>query len=264
MAFRGRGRGRGGYGGGFRIAKQESFELFPKINDENLGNASTVTERVSLARWYLKLQNYWNSSPYYLGGESDTSKKTKSMDIERFSDKNSDRAKAKRPLSDFITVDPAYFPGELARGGRTGRPAAKRVRWSEAQDLQKLDWVDWFCKLGTGLNWFELKPVPNQSQGLVWNQSLGLLKPGDWFRNCENPVRDWILAISRNQSPRDCDWFLGHGLVSQKRETSHESVTGFSFPRNKSGNGFSFPRNKSGTGAGFSFARNQSYFSRKK
>ncbi|XP_019196492.1 PREDICTED: secreted acidic protein 1A-like [Ipomoea nil] len=139
MAFRGRGRGRGGFGGGFRIAKQESYELFPKINDQDLGNASTVTERVSLARWYLKLQNYWNSSPYYLGGESDTSKKTKSMDIERFSDRNSDTAKAKRPLSHFITVDPAYFPGELARGGTTGRRAAKRVRWNEDKDLQKLD-----------------------------------------------------------------------------------------------------------------------------
>nr|GMD73500.1 DNA-directed RNA polymerase III subunit RPC7-like [Ipomoea batatas] len=77
MAFRGRGRGRGGFGGGFRIAKQEPFELFPKINDQDLGNASNVTERLSLAVWYTKLQKYWNSSPYFLGDESDNSKKTK-------------------------------------------------------------------------------------------------------------------------------------------------------------------------------------------
>nr|GLL43038.1 DNA-directed RNA polymerase III subunit RPC7-like [Ipomoea trifida] len=139
MAFRGRGRGRGGFGGGFRIAKQEPFELFPKINDQDLGNASNVTERLSLAVWYTKLQKYWNSSPYYLGDESDTSKKTKSMDIERFSDRNSDKAKKRLPISHFITVDPAYFPGELAKGERAGKHAAKRVRWSQEKDLQKLD-----------------------------------------------------------------------------------------------------------------------------
>ncbi|CAN4108136.1 unnamed protein product [Withania somnifera] len=126
MAYRGRGRGRGGLG--HRIAKQVPFELFPEV--ENLGNAASVTERIKLAVWHVKLQKYWNSSPYYLGEESDLLKKTKGMDIERFSDRTSKRVNEKSSLAQFIRMDPAYVPAELAKGGREGKHAAKRVRWN--------------------------------------------------------------------------------------------------------------------------------------
>ncbi|OIT07648.1 PREDICTED: DNA-directed RNA polymerase III subunit RPC7-like [Nicotiana attenuata] len=136
-----RGRGRGGFGGGnFRPAKQVPFELFPEI--ENLGNAASVTERTTLAIWHSKLQKYWNSSPYYLREESDVLKKTKGMDIERFSDRKSERGKSKPPLSHFIRMDPAYVPAELAKGGREENRAAKRVRWNPESDMQKLDLLE--------------------------------------------------------------------------------------------------------------------------
>lgn len=138
MAYRGRGRGRGG--SGHRSAKQVPFELFPEV--ENLGNAASVTERIKLAVWHLKLQKYWNSSPYYLGEESDLLKKTKGMDIERFSDRISKRVKEKSSLAQFIRMDPAYVPAELAKGGREEKHAAKRVRWNPESDMQKLDLLE--------------------------------------------------------------------------------------------------------------------------
>ncbi|PHT41545.1 hypothetical protein CQW23_20399 [Capsicum baccatum] len=140
MAYRGRGRGRGRGQLSFRGAKQLPFELFPEV--PNLGNASGVTERITLAARHLKLQKYWNSSPYYLGEESDVLKKTKGMDIERFSDRNLERVKSKQPLAHFIRMDPAYVPAELAKGGREVRHAAKRVRWNPEADMQKLDLLE--------------------------------------------------------------------------------------------------------------------------
>ncbi|XP_055816391.1 uncharacterized protein LOC129885929 isoform X1 [Solanum dulcamara] len=134
MAYRGRGRGRS------RQAKQVSFELFPEV--ENLGNAASVTERITLAIWQANLQKYWNSSPYYLAEESDVLKKTKGMDIERFSDRSSERAKSKPPLTHFIRMDSAHVPAELAKGGREERHAAKRVRWSPELDMKKLDLLE--------------------------------------------------------------------------------------------------------------------------
>ncbi|XP_060167593.1 DNA-directed RNA polymerase III subunit rpc31-like [Lycium barbarum] len=138
MAFRGRGRGRGRYGA--PQAKQDPFELFPEV--ESLGNAASVTERINLAIWHSKLQKYWNSSPYYLGEESDVLKKTKGMDIQRFSDRTSERAKSKPPLAHFIRMDPAYVPAELAKGGRGEKHAAKRVRWNAESDNKKLDLLE--------------------------------------------------------------------------------------------------------------------------
>ncbi|KAF3659471.1 putative serine/threonine-protein kinase-like [Capsicum annuum] len=140
MAYRGRGRGRGRGQLSFRGAKQLPFELFPEV--PNLGNASGVTARITLAARHLKLQKYWNSSPYYLGEESDVLKKTKGMDIERFSDRNLERVKSKQPLAHFIRMDPAYVPAELAKGGREVRRAAKRVRWNPEADMQKLDLLE--------------------------------------------------------------------------------------------------------------------------
>ncbi|XP_016538976.1 uncharacterized protein LOC107839851 isoform X2 [Capsicum annuum] len=138
MAYRGRGRGRGRGQLSFRGAKQLPFELFPEV--PNLGNASGVTARITLAARHLKLQKYWNSSPYYLGEESDVLKKTKGMDIERFSDRNLERVKSKQPLAHFIRMDPAYVPAELAKGGREVRRAAKRVRWNPETCK---NWIFW-------------------------------------------------------------------------------------------------------------------------
>lgn len=136
MAYRGRGRGFGGH----RPAKQVSFELFPEV--ENLGTAASVTERISLAIWQANLQKYWNSSPYYLAEESDVLKRTKGMDIERFSDGSLERTKSKPPLTHFIRMDSAHVPAELAKGGREERHAAKRVRWNPESDMKKLDLLE--------------------------------------------------------------------------------------------------------------------------
>ncbi|KAH0660857.1 hypothetical protein KY289_029605 [Solanum tuberosum] len=140
MASRGRGRGRGGYGG-HRLAKQVSFELFPEV--ENLGNAAGVTERIALAIWQANLQKFWNSSPYYLADESDVLKKTKGMDIERFSDSKSERAEPESPLEHFIKMDSDYVPAELAKGGREVRRAPPGgVRWKQEPDMRKLDLLE--------------------------------------------------------------------------------------------------------------------------
>ncbi|KAL3511728.1 hypothetical protein ACH5RR_024445 [Cinchona calisaya] len=138
MAFRGRGRGRGGYGGGgFRAAKQVPFELFPEI--EELGTAAGMEVNAPLAIWYNKLQRYWNSSPYYVEDESGGSKKTQRTEIERYSDRNSQKTISKQPLSHFIRMEPDYVPAELAKGEKKDRHGVKRVRWNPEADMQKLD-----------------------------------------------------------------------------------------------------------------------------
>ncbi|VFQ70561.1 unnamed protein product [Cuscuta campestris] len=142
MAFRGRGRGRGGYGGGFKRAKEEPFELFPAIDDETLGKATMVfPEQKSLGSAYLKIMRECRSSPYFIRDEtSGVSDDRKSTDIERFSDMNSNKSKAKSELSDFITISAALYPAETAkRKLMMIRRAKKRVRWSEDVDLQNLD-----------------------------------------------------------------------------------------------------------------------------
>ncbi|RAL38294.1 unnamed protein product [Cuscuta campestris] len=142
MAFRGRGRGRGGYGGGFKRAKEEPFELFPAIDDETLGKATMVfPHQEYAASAYSKIMRHCRSSPYYIRDETGGGlNETKSTDIEQFSDMNSNRSRAKSELSDFITISAALYPAETAkRKTMMIRRAKKRVRWSQDADLQDLD-----------------------------------------------------------------------------------------------------------------------------
>ncbi|KAL3528678.1 hypothetical protein ACH5RR_008000 [Cinchona calisaya] len=138
MAFRGRGRGRGGFGGGgFRAAKHVPFELFPEI--EELGTATSAKENVSLASWCNQFQRYWNSSPCYVEHECGSAKKTQSTEIEKYSDRKSERTSSKQPLSHFIRMEPDYVPAELAKGEKKEKHGVKRVRWNPEADMQKLD-----------------------------------------------------------------------------------------------------------------------------
>ncbi|KAL6335738.1 hypothetical protein AAG906_039501 [Vitis piasezkii] len=169
MAFRGRGRGRGGYGrggvGGFGIAKQEPFVLFPDIE---LPDVSSVPEEKNLVIWNARLQNYWKSSPYYL--EDIVPRKSQSTDIERFSDRVKLRTTLKRdPLEQILRLTSDNFPLELLQGlqaeqlirfflirnlytelkdcslhielpGMKGATHNKRkVRWNPESDMQKLE-----------------------------------------------------------------------------------------------------------------------------
>ncbi|VFQ78064.1 unnamed protein product [Cuscuta campestris] len=142
MAFRGRGRGRGGYGGGFKRAKEEPFELFPAIDDETLGKETMVfPDQEYAARAYPKILKHFRSSPYYIRDETGGGpNETKIADIERFSDMDSNRSREKSELSDFITISAALYPAETAkRRTMMIRRAKKRVRWSQDADLQDLD-----------------------------------------------------------------------------------------------------------------------------
>ncbi|KAA3455152.1 nucleolar transcription factor 1-like [Gossypium australe] len=94
MSFRGRGRGRGrGFGGrGFGgYVPPEPFVLFPDIE---LPDVKAVPEEKTLVVWNSRLLNYWKASPYYL--EEHVSKKSQSMDIERFSDWGKPKNTSKR------------------------------------------------------------------------------------------------------------------------------------------------------------------------
>lgn len=66
---------------GLQITQFEPFYHLQEV--ENLGNAASVTERITLAIWQANLQKYWNSSPYYLAEESDVLK-SKDSNFESF------------------------------------------------------------------------------------------------------------------------------------------------------------------------------------
>ncbi|KAK6122744.1 hypothetical protein DH2020_043512 [Rehmannia glutinosa] len=142
MAYRGRGRGRGGFGGGgFRPAKQDPFELFPAI--EGLGTAKYSTENIQLIKWSAVMQKYWSSSPYYYEDRRQRPEKEQKPDIEKYSDRKLQATKARSSsLFDFIVLDPAHIPAELARGKKKGKHVAKKIRWNpeSGQDIfEKLE-----------------------------------------------------------------------------------------------------------------------------
>lgn len=140
MAFRGRGRGgrfgggRFGGGGGPCHAEKIKFELFPKI--ENLPDVQNVKEdRVSI-NWSYRLQMSWKLSPYNYKGVGNDTEGHESIDIERYSAKDSTKTRRKPSLSDCIKMTDEYVPAELAVRHQRGR---KRVRWNQESDIQKLD-----------------------------------------------------------------------------------------------------------------------------
>ncbi|KAF7843409.1 DNA-directed RNA polymerase III subunit RPC7 [Senna tora] len=137
MAYRGRGRGRGfgGWGGGHSFAKQEPFVLFPE--DVVLPNAKVDDIDISMKRllnWNNKLQNYWKASPYHL--EDTSSKKSQSLDVEKFSDKRK-TVFTRDSLSQVLVFND--FPKELIQGTTRGMPKRKKFRWNPESDLKTLD-----------------------------------------------------------------------------------------------------------------------------
>lgn len=134
MSFRGRGRGGRYGGGGYRHVIKSPFELFPKI--EELPDVKNVKEELALVVWSTKLQKSWNLSPYYYEGVGKVAKGNASIDIEKYSDKDSEKTKHKAPLSHFIRMTDEYVPAELAEKQQRGR---KRVRWNPESDIQRLD-----------------------------------------------------------------------------------------------------------------------------
>ncbi|KAH6782313.1 hypothetical protein C2S51_007606 [Perilla frutescens var. frutescens] len=143
MAFRGRGRGRGrggfgGGGGGYRSGKQEPVELFPEI--ECLGTVKYSDEEVRkyarFVNWSKNLQTFFETSSYYYEGRSQHLNKVQKLDIERYADKKLRATQAKQPLWHLIKMDTDHMPAELARGDKR---VAKKVRWDNDVDLNKLD-----------------------------------------------------------------------------------------------------------------------------
>ncbi|XVF86721.1 hypothetical protein PTKIN_Ptkin18bG0064800 [Pterospermum kingtungense] len=143
MAYRGRGRGRGGWRGGFSgYFKPEPFELFP---DVELPDIKGVPEEKTLVVWNSRLQNYWKASPYYL--EETVSKKSQSMDIERFSDWGKPKKSSKRDsLDQILQLQSHNFPKELIGDSRKAHRSAKKMRWNLDSGLQKLDMFEKFEK----------------------------------------------------------------------------------------------------------------------
>ncbi|KAK6145868.1 hypothetical protein DH2020_019737 [Rehmannia glutinosa] len=157
MAYRGRGRGRGGFGGGgFRPAKQDPFELFPAI--EGLGTAKYSTDNIQLIKWSAVMQKYWSSSPYYYEDRRQRPEKEQKSDIEKYSDRKLQATKARSSsLFDFIVLDPAHIPAELARGKKKGKHVAKKIRWNpeSGQDifekLEKMNEMGQYIEFSSGL-----------------------------------------------------------------------------------------------------------------
>ncbi|KAK7302834.1 hypothetical protein RJT34_13731 [Clitoria ternatea] len=138
MAGRGRGRGRGGGGGFSTFAPQLPFALFPedvslpqvKIEDEDVNMRKLLT-------WSGKLQRYWKASPYFL--EERTSKKSQTMHIARFSDKNNINF-TRDSLSQVLMFN--EFPEELVKGAAKRRARKKKFRWKPESEVKTLDFFE--------------------------------------------------------------------------------------------------------------------------
>ncbi|OMO91235.1 hypothetical protein COLO4_18518 [Corchorus olitorius] len=105
MAFRGRGRGRGsgGYGRGGFYGKPEPFELFPDIQVPDVKGVL----------------------------EDKAEEKSKSMDIERYSDWGNHKSSSKRDsLDQILQLHSNNFPKELIGDPRKVQRRAKKMRWN--------------------------------------------------------------------------------------------------------------------------------------
>lgn len=137
MLYRGRGRG-SGRGGSGSFAKPEQFTLYP---DVELPSVSGVPENRALVAWSLRLQNFWKSSSYYL--EEATATKSKSTEIDRYSDRDKTSIQARRdPLSYHLKLTPANFPQELIQGSKRVQHDQRKVRWNPESGFQKLDLLE--------------------------------------------------------------------------------------------------------------------------
>lgn len=143
MAYRGRGRGRGGWRGGFSgYFKPEPFELFP---DVELPDVKSITEERTLVGCNAMLLKFWKDSPYYL--EEHVSKKSQSMDIERYSDWEKLKTSAERDaLYQNLQLQSHNFPKELIGDARKAHRSAKKMRLNLDAGLQKLDVLEKFEK----------------------------------------------------------------------------------------------------------------------
>ncbi|XWS18939.1 hypothetical protein CRYUN_Cryun32bG0087700 [Craigia yunnanensis] len=139
--YRGRGRGRGFGRGGFSgFYKPEPLVLFPDIE---LPDIKGVPKEKTLIIWNSRLQNYWKASPYYL--EDNVSKKSQSMDIERFSDWGKPKNTSKRnSLNQILQLQSHNFPKELIGDSRKVKQTAKKMRWNLDSGLEKLDMFEKF------------------------------------------------------------------------------------------------------------------------
>ncbi|OMO66478.1 DNA-directed RNA polymerase III, subunit Rpc31 [Corchorus olitorius] len=114
MAFRGRGRGSGGYGrrGFYGDGTSKPFVLFP---DVELPDTKGVLEDM-------------------------TEEKSKSMDIERYSDWGNQKSSSKRDsLDQILQLHSNNFPKELIGDPRKAQRRAKKMRWNLDSGLEKLD-----------------------------------------------------------------------------------------------------------------------------
>ncbi|PPD80149.1 hypothetical protein GOBAR_DD22927 [Gossypium barbadense] len=172
MSFRGRGRGRGrGFGGrGFGgYVPPEPFVLFPDIE---LPDVKAVPEEKILLVWNSRLLNYWKASPYYL--EEHVSKKSQSMDIERFSDWGKPKNTSKRDsLNQVLQLQSHNFPKELIGDSKRAQRSAKRMRWNLDSGLEKLDVFEKFEKMNlyiscSSIGMVDFLKFTQARQGACW------------------------------------------------------------------------------------------------
>ncbi|PPS11913.1 hypothetical protein GOBAR_AA08734 [Gossypium barbadense] len=172
MSFRGRGRGRGrGFGGrGFGgYVPPEPFVLFPDIE---LPDVKAVPEEKTLVVWNSRLLNYWKASPYYL--EEHVSKKSQSMDIERFSDWGKPKNTSKRDsLNQVLQLQSHNFPKELIGDSKRAQRSAKRMRWNLDSGLEKLDMFEKFEKMNlyiscSSIGMVDFLKFTQSRQGACW------------------------------------------------------------------------------------------------
>ncbi|KAH7518592.1 hypothetical protein FEM48_Zijuj09G0187700 [Ziziphus jujuba var. spinosa] len=110
---------------------------FVHLQDIDLPDIKKVNEEENLVRRIVKFENYWKVSPYYL--EENTSKKTQSIGIERFSDKTKPKATITRD-SLLQILELQKFPLELTSGskGLQRQSIRKKVRWNPDIGLQNM------------------------------------------------------------------------------------------------------------------------------
>ncbi|XP_074345292.1 uncharacterized protein LOC141684278 isoform X2 [Apium graveolens] len=193
MAFRGRGRGgRFGGGGGPCHAEKIKFELFPKI--ENLPDVQNVKQDLVSFSWSYRLQMSWKLSPYNYKGVGNEIEGHESIDVERYSAKDSKKIRHKPSLSDYIRMTDEYVPAELAVRHQRGR---KRVRWNQESDMQKLDIFEELEKKSK-------KRMRKKSKRKKKNTAMMVITSRMKFLMMMKTTSTWLMIMMMNHITEDC------------------------------------------------------------